>query len=433
VSSPPAPLPFEELQERVSRIRGLSFQHKISLETKTVEELRAILERSFSQEQTSRELEQIGRVFKRLGLIPEATELPKALIELRLFQEAAYYDSQSKKIILPRDPLGLRLGFLRFPGSIAEDFASQLLMIHALTHALQDQHFQWQDRLRRRNTLDLGLALRALTRGDAVLMGLAYLAGEAGEKKENIRDGIKTLKRLATQVDRELSHLPELLRELAAFQYLEGSEFVLWAHSLKGWEGVNTLFSQPPASTEQILHPEKYYAKRENPVWITPWSLIRQFGKKKTMEDTLGEFLIRFLLSRSLSKEEAERAASGWAGDALFTFEHKGELVLAWITAWDDEKEALEFYQSYQRALEKRHGVALEAAAERQDTLTAPAHTGHSLLLQIKGNLVFFLDGMAAPRAQEIAGDLWDEIETGSEPVPLELTHRRSHRSQRTR
>lgn len=419
---PPSPLSFEELKQRVSRIRGLPFEHEISLETGSTETIQAVLEKSLGEEYRKENLQQQERVYARLGLLPEAADLAKALLELRLFHQGVY-DSRGKTILLPKEPLKTGLMFLG-ASSVPEDITKQFLLIHALSYILQEQHFRWEEKIRNRNTEDSGLALRALKKGDAVLVGLEHLMGDPKENRQKIINGVKTLSRLPAQIDRELPHLPELLRQKEGFQFVQGSEFVSWAYFLKGWAGVNALFRHPPLSTEQILHPEKYYLKRDDPVRITPWALIQRLSGKKIMEETLGEFLILTLLSRSLSKGEAMQAAAGWAGDSLLAFQQGEELVLGWVTAWDDREEAGEFYRGFRRALERRHGVPLGPSQTGADTLTTSPSSRSSLLLQIRDNFVFFLDGIPAPRSVEIADSLWDDLETGVESEPFELAKR---------
>ena len=413
ISLPP-PLPFEELKQSVSRLRGLPFQYEVTLETKTIDEIRSLLEQELFEESDKESLAQLARVYVRLGLLPEETDLPKALAELRLFRDAVHYEPYSRSVIAPKGSLKPGLAFLRSPWPIEEEKGRQLLLVHALAHALQEQHFFRHKSMRRADTEDARLALRALRSGEAEMVGLAHLAGGS---KEKILDGIKGLRLQAAKAGEEMAHLPLLLREKAVFQYVQGSQFVMWAYSLKGWEGVSRLFNRPPFSTKQILHPEKYFANREAPFWITPWSLIRRFAGQKRLEETLGEYLIQTLLARSLPKEEAERAAAGWKGDSLLAFEQGEELVLAWVTAWESREEALEFYQSYRRALETRHRTSLESAGEGPLT----SRSGRPLLLQIKENIVFFLDGIPAPRSVAIADGLWSDLETGTESQPLEL------------
>lgn len=419
---PPSPLSFEELKERVARIRGLSFQVEVSLETAPAETIRAFVEKSLQETIGKENLQQKARVYARLGLLPEAADLSRALLDLRLSHQGDH-DARGTTIFLPKEPLRAVLAFPA-ASSMTGEITRQLLLIQELSYILQNRHFHWEERIRNRNTEDSRLTLRALKKGDAVLVALAYLMGGPKEDRQKIVNGVKVMGRLPAQIDREFSQLPELLRQKLAFQYLEGSEFVSWAYSLRGWEGVNALFQHPPLSTRQILHPEKFYLKREEPVRITPWGLIRQLGGEKIIDETLGEFLIRSLLGRSLSKGEARQAAAGWAGDSLLVFQQGEELVLGWVTAWDNQGEAREFYGSFRRALERRHAISLEPSPSASDTLISPAQSGRSLLLQIRDHFVLLLDGVPAPRSVEIAEGVWNDLETGTEPAPLDLAQR---------
>ena len=419
---PPAPLSFEELKERVARIRGLPFQYDVSLETIPAEMIQVISEKSLWEEIGKENLQQKGRVYRRLGLLPETTDLSKALLDLRLSHQGIQ-DSRARIIFLPKGPLRPGLASLG-SSSMTEEITRQLLLIHGLSYILQEQHFHWEEKIRNRNTEDSRLALRALKKGDAVLVALAYLMGGPKEDRQKIINGVKGLNRLPAQLDRELPQLPEFLRQKVSFQYLQGSGFVSWAYALKGWEGVNALFHHPPLSTKQILHPEKFYLKRDDPVRITPWTLTRQVGGKKIIDETLGEFLIQTLLSRNLPKGEARQAAAGWAGDSLLGFQQGEELVLGWVTAWDNPEEAREFFASLRRALERRYGISLEPTQAGTDTLISPTQSGRSLLLQIRDRFVFLLDGVPSPRSVEIAEGVWSDLETGTEPEPFELAQR---------
>lgn len=418
---PPSPfISFDELKQRVTRIRALPLLSDISLEAIEMESIQALLEKSLWEEHEKENLQQLAQAYTRLGLLAEATDLPKAILELRLFHHGAVYDSRRKTILLPQGYLTSGLPLLSFPG-MSEETTRQIVLIHSLSHVLQERYFHWQEKIKNSHTEDQGLALRALAEGDSVLLGLVYLMGDLKESKEKMIAGVKSLPRIQAEMDKKLQYLPELLRQKAAFQYLQGSQFALWGYSLKGWEGVNALFSDPPLSSAQILHPEKYFVKRDNPVRITPWGLIRQFSGKKIVDDTIGEWLIQTLLGRTLSREEASRAAAGWAGDSLLSFQQGKNLVVGWITDWDNREEALEFFSSYRRALEKRYDISLVSAAPGTDTLLAPRPSGRSILLQIRDHFVFFLDGVPAPRSLEIAEATWNELETGAEPAPLEL------------
>jgi hypothetical protein len=422
---PPRPAGrFEEMREEISRLRGLPFVHQVTLETKTPEELRSLVAESIEGAEAEK-IASLSEAYRRLGLIPESADLAKSLLDVALVRKAVYYDSRGKKIVAPGGPVRAGPASFEIPWPASEESARQLLLAQALARALQEQNFHWSDSIQSRDTRDRKLTLRAVTRGDAMLVGLAHLlAGDPGGK-EKIVDGVRRLFRLSTRIDRQLSHLPELARAEIAFEYLHGSQFVLWAYFHKGWQGVNALFAYPPASTAQILHPEKYYMEREEPLQIVPWRLLSQFGSQLTIEDTLGEYTIRLLLGRSSTPEEAERIAAGWSGDTLLGFREGEQPVLAWITAWGSSGQAREFFAAYRRALEQRHRLTMESAPDGRDMLVS-REGAHPLLLQIRSNFVFFLDGLPAPRSIKVAAELWDELETNRElrKVPFELVDR---------
>ncbi|MEE9569981.1 MAG: hypothetical protein V3W37_11395, partial [Candidatus Binatia bacterium] len=119
-------------------------------------------------------------------------------------------------------------------------------------------------------------------------------------------------------------------------------------------------------------------------------------------------------------------AAAGWAGDHLLAFQKGQKLVLGWITAWDSREDAVQFYRSYRQALESQYDLSLKPAPGGGDSLIAPPQSATPLLLQLKKNLVFFLDGVSWPRSREIAEGVWKEMETGPEPqtIPFDLVQR---------
>ncbi|HEY1404361.1 MAG TPA: hypothetical protein VGB05_09565, partial [Pyrinomonadaceae bacterium] len=78
---------------------------------------------------------------------------------------------------------------------------------------------------------------------------------------------------------------------------------------------MDELFRHPPASSDQVLHPEKYFVNEqprevlldEGPFTANEW--------KVAATTPLGELGVRGLLLKSLTAAEAARAASGWGGD----------------------------------------------------------------------------------------------------------------------
>ena len=104
----------------------------------------------------------------------------------------------------------------------------------------------------------------------------------------------------------------------------------------------------PPRSTEQILHPEKWHARRDDPVPIAWPDLSGELpGYKKISEGQLGELSIKILLNEQLKNEDAAAvSAAGWGGDRFAVYEKDTNRVLVWITEWDNEKDRDEFKEA---------------------------------------------------------------------------------------
>ena len=55
-------------------------------------------------------------------------------------------------------------------------------------------------------------------------------------------------------------HVPHYMRQGLTFPYVGGLKLLMIALEKSGFSGVDALHRSPPASTEQLLHPERYPA-----------------------------------------------------------------------------------------------------------------------------------------------------------------------------
>lgn len=414
--SPTFKLPFDRLKKTVSGVRGLAFERDVYPDFQSSEKIQAALRQSLFEDYGEAQLAQMTQVYQRLGLLPGTVRLDQALLEFRRLEQTVRYDVGRKAVILPQEPVKVSAPFLPPHTRPASGNALQFLSVQALTRALLEQHFHLDEMLRYARPQDGRLALQALVQGDGVLVELKASLGDEKETAKKLLSEIQAIAAQSARVDTELTGLPDLFRQKLIFRYLHGSQFALWAYMLKGWDGVNALYSRPPRSTAQILHPEKYYAKRQDPLRVIPWRLLRSAEESPIVEETLGEFLTRFLLSTALSKEEAARIAASWRGDTLLAFQQGDKLAVGWVTAWEDPAKAKEFYRAYQKTVEKRLGFALQA---QEGTLLASPANAPAVLLQVRENFVFYLDGLAPPRSLGLAEEFWKELETLSDSIPI--------------
>ena len=404
LNSAPAPS-LAELKQRVSEIRALPFKQVTDQSGLPDLSSAAVADNLGGQSSA-----QIARVYKRVGLLAESVDFAKAMLEFARLKRLAVYEAGRERLVIA--PEAARLGEA-LAGERRGD-ADKTAAVLALTWALQDQHFRWSDRVKGLGSEDRKLAFHALADGDALLVALNYLT-----KYREPLNWAQATNRFAAELEKIGGHLPELLKQELVFPYREGSQFAQWAFLANGWSGVNALFADPPISSAQILHPEKYYIRRFTPLRITPFGLKRQFKENAVLDETLGEFRIQILLGSNQPREEARLIAAGWTGDHLSAYPDGDGLITAWISAWSGDKEARDFQRAFRAVLERRHRVRFDETPGQPDGWKANLRTGRSMVLQARGTVVLILDGVATARALEVSEEIWKDLEIAPESADL--------------
>ena len=160
----------------------------------------------------------------------------------------------------------------------------------------------------------------------------------------------------------------EWLRSRLFLAEVEGLQFIHALYKSGGWDLVNKASISPPISTEQLLHPELFIAGSvSKPIPIARRSLF-SVKSRTTMLKTgsLGEWGVRLWIGEALSKncEITHSAAKGWGGDRFNVFRREdGNHGYIWMTTWDEEADAKEFFDAAKKVLPKR-SVSLKKNAE---------------------------------------------------------------------
>ncbi len=321
-----------ELEGATSRIRGLKFQREVDYQLTDESGVREIINTYMNEEFPGDKLERLSVAYAKLGLIEAGLNLRETILALYSEQLAAFYDQKKKKLYSIKD--------LPF----SEEF-HRVLMVHELTHALQDQNFDISKLpLEIRDNDDRAMAALSLLEGDATLVFTQYAT-------EGVRLGFRDIFAALTVGQKELAGAPRVIRKNLLFPYSEGSKFVTRLFRKGGWEAVNQAYKDPPQSSEQILHPEKYLDTREDPIPIPLPDLSSLAGRKwELLEDNvLGELNTGILFTEFLGSIRAARPSKGWGGDRFQVYRTEGtnETILAWVTAWDTEKDREEFVSCY--------------------------------------------------------------------------------------
>ncbi|HEY0083072.1 MAG TPA: hypothetical protein VGB61_09805, partial [Pyrinomonadaceae bacterium] len=187
---------------------------------------------------------------------------------------------------------------------------------------------------------------------------------------------------------------PPLLTETFIFRYRDGTRFVEAVRRKSGARGVDELFRRPPASSEQVLHPEKYFAEEQPREVALDEQLFAANNWTIAATTPLGELGVRGLLLKSLPAAEAARAAAGWGGDRAYLFERAGSTPLfVWKTLWDKPEEAAGFFRAYNLLRGK--------IGERRDDASDAAEVGwrdgaRLTLVRLDGDQVVVIRGAEA-------------------------------------
>lgn len=334
-----------DVKARLSAVRGLEFRRPVPVRILDEQAVSALLAQEIGRSATPGDRTHLETAFAQLGLVAPGTRLEPAMQELFSRQLAAFYDPRRGELGIASSTLGgARSAMATVTG---RDVVGEITIAHELTHALQDQH--WGLPVDPVPILDgqtdRVLARRALLEGDATWAAFATLAGG------RIDDAMRA--RVIRQVDampgvlaRSVPDVPPLLRETLAFQYRDGTIFVDQLLLRGGWAAVDDAHADPPVSSEQVLHPERYLSAgrdRPTPVAIGGTTALARAGFAPVAGDTLGEIIIRTRLAQALPPERAAAAASGWDGDRMLAFARGGDSVVVWLTVWDSAADAAEF------------------------------------------------------------------------------------------
>jgi hypothetical protein len=327
-------------------VRGLAFTSTVPAVALSPQQVADLVARDLELSYAPGDVERLEAAYTRLGLLPPETRLRPALQRLYEQEGAGFYDPRQKRLVIATRAAqggGFRAALLaRLTG---RDILGEFLVSHELTHALQDE--RWRLPTEPESLVDGGgdrrLARHALIEGDATLAGFAYVLRRPLDD-DTIAWIVQQMRAVPRDLAKTYPDAPELLRASLAFLYVSGSAFVGEGLRRGDFAEIDRVHDDPPASSEQVLHPERYYAKRDQPVIVTIGGTesLERAGFKRTLDDTMGEIGMR-VLARGMPPERADSIAEGWGGDRLRALARDGDLVLVWMTIWDTVDDAEEF------------------------------------------------------------------------------------------
>ena len=323
---------IKEIERRVELARELRFKRPVPSELLPNDKLEAKLLAEVDSETNASDLRSQTRALVLLGEVPAGTDLVKLLRDVQAESVLGFY--------VPGTGPDQGKLYVRADGGLTP--FTEWVLSHELTHAVTDQHYD----LTRADRLDDGglddelVAYTALVEGDATLLMQHYLLTQMDPAAQAAvaREGL-------AQTTPKLDKAPPVVRESLGFPYQTGLSFVQALYQRGGWEAVDKAYADPPTSTEQVLHPEKYLGTRDAPTPVSVPELSGRLGSgwRAGTDVGWGEFDTQLLLGGEVPTSTARQAATGWDGGRLRTFERGGATAMVLRTVWDSPAEASEY------------------------------------------------------------------------------------------
>jgi hypothetical protein len=347
------------IEGQVSQIRGLQALTEPDLQLLDHASLTTYLAGQFDREYLPSERESDQKQFVLLGLIKPTDNFVQIQLNLLSDQVIGVYDSETKSLFVVADQAGFGPG-------------ERMTYAHEFNHALQDQYYDLNKIAPKHPASnDRSLAVHALIEGDAIMLQTLWAQTNLSQ------DDLIQLARGSAGSDDSLARVPLLVRTELLFPYVDGFNFVRQAYRQAGndYAALDELFKNPPESTAQLLHPEKYH-NHVHPVDVQLADVVARLGPewRKIGSGTLGELDTRVLLEQwGADHSEAVRSASGWSGDHWQVVEKDGRAAIVLKSTWDTPDAARSFFSSYTRGLRTRFDSArVEAASSTRQALTTP-------------------------------------------------------------
>jgi Peptidase family M48 len=334
---------IREVSATVEQLRHLRFKTPVAVQVVDG----ATARKDFEADIDDAEREQARHTrdaWVQLGLVPPATDLVAAQLDLAEKGVLGYYHSGSKTF--------------RLLSHVSESEVRSV-MAHELTHALEDQHYDLAAVQKRASNEDQAVAIRAVIEGSAMVSTLGMLRRQGGigkAKQEATRSGESRAK--------TVEGAPTFVQMRLLLPYTLGFSFLLrgkpWEFLFDGvrMQDIEQAYTQPPYSTREILHPEEYWGGHRDaarPLEMPDLSSVLGPGWKRAVASSIGELGLTVITGSHVKTGAFEAllptrwttaGATGNAGDVYHHYVNGERKVTVSLTRWETLRDGDEFLRT---------------------------------------------------------------------------------------
>ncbi len=366
-----------KIKERIEKTGKLKFISDIDMQYLSGSDFKRYIRNYFENSYPVKKSEKESRFLSLMGFLKSDISLNN--IRKRLIENNAggMYDEQTGKLMIIKEHMN-------------SDPVYQLILVHEMRHALQDQHFNIAKLFGNLSDFDdRKIAVTAALEGDAMLLMTQYANKHtpfpvSPELSLSGYNSDALLSFSPVKFSYNLDNVPPVIKYHLSMPYIHGLKFTFSVFKKGKWKGVNKILTDPPVSSEQILHPGKYI-KRELPLESKPG--YSPAGYNLYHSGTIGEYMLNILL---MEKNMYKDVASGWGGDTFNLF-YKGEsYVLVWKSVWDKEEYCERFFTDFRNFTESEFGISYRKGNVKGNPFIAGRNDGQYLFIRKFGEKMIF-------------------------------------------
>jgi hypothetical protein len=351
----PSPEQIQQIISEIEEITGMKARRPVPFEVIEREKWKDWVAEQIAEHVKPEEIRVEELALKKFGLLPAEFDLKQATIDLLGEQAAAVYDHRKKRMMLVQG------------GPI--DGMGQIVLVHELAHAIADQNVDLKKFLEKGpKTDESALARMAVVEGQATWVMMESQMKRMGTSLKGNSEALKMMLpatgQMAAGAFPVFDKAPLYMKESLLFPYTMGLVFQQQAVEKYGKEAFLKVLREPPATAQQVMHPEKYFAgKAPVKVEMPAFPLGKEYAR--TLDGTIGELDFQVLFRQYGDAEEAKSAAEKWTGGSFDLWESRRDkrAVLRWSAEWESEagaREAVRLYRKVQAGKWKRTSVAEE-------------------------------------------------------------------------
>ena len=360
---------------RVEQIRRIEFEQTPPVEVISRADYRDRVENRTSNTTEAQRLHQNVK-YEALLMVNESTDAVEVNADNQAGGVGGFYDPATGEIKIVSE-------------NTETPQMNEITLSQELFHALQDQRFNISSF--NQSTQELHNAKDGIIEGDGNYVDHLYQ-----QRCENEWEGDCIMPEESGAPSDFAPHFG--LYQIQLQPYSDGPPFVEGIREEGGWDAVNAIYENPPASTEQTIHPEKY--GKDDPANVSVpdrsddrWRVLEvngsinyaSFGEAglfvtlwyPAMETRGAVSVIPLRDHFNLAAGGVQqfnpysydhRYTAGWDGDKLVPYvtdesTETNETGYVYRTVWDSPAEAAEFREGYERLLEVNGAEAVEGHA----------------------------------------------------------------------